>query len=339
MQSPQMEAAPINIPQSAVASLSMMRREKRTVALNSVIAAVFITIFKVIVGVTTGSLGIISEAAHSAFDLLAAIITLFSVRVSDKPADADHQYGHGKIENFSAFLETGLLVLTCIWIVWEAVRRMFFSHHSIEPSPAAFVVLFVSMAVDWERARIRRAGNRYFADLTLGLHRNVTFQRSEQVSTEATNAVRRVLPNADVVIHSVPREIGTENIFDRIRAVATRNNLNVHDVSVQDINGQLHVEQHLELDETLSLKAAHDAVTAIEQQIKHDIPEISSILTHIESEPATIETGDELTAGAEMLPRLRVIASAFPHVLDVHEVVVRRFNDRPYLSCQITIPA
>src|SRR3954465_4199341 len=428
----------------ALASESM-RAEKRKAAGNSLLAALAITGLKVFVGITTGSLGILSEAAHSALDLVAAIITLFSVRVSDKPADADHQYGHGKIENFSAFLETGLLLLTCIWIVWEAVRRMFFSHRSIEPSPAAFVVLFVSMAVDWwrsralkkmaskydsqaleadalhfgtdiwssgvvafglalvvagrhwhipwladadpvaaifvagvimyvssrlarqtidalldaappgarvrimyelegvdgvvdvERARIRRAGNRYFADLTLGLHRNVTFQRSEQVSLEATNAVRRVLPNADVVIHSVPREIGTENIFDRIRAVATRNNLNVHDVSVQDINGQLHVEQHLELDETLSLKAAHDVVTAIEQQIKSDFPEISSILAHIESEPATIETGDELTAGEKILPRLKAIAAAFPDVLDVHEVVVRKFNDRLYLSCHCTM--
>src|SRR3954469_21276561 len=115
-------------------AITAMQAEKRGVALNSVFAAVAITALKIFVGITTGSLGIISEAAHSAFDLVAAIITLFSVRVSDKPADADHQYGHGKVENFSAFLETGLLLLTCVWIVWEAVRRMFFSHHSIEPS-------------------------------------------------------------------------------------------------------------------------------------------------------------------------------------------------------------
>src|SRR6184192_4231342 len=130
-----------------------MRSEKRGVALNSVFVALLITALKVIVGISTASLGILSEAAHSALDLIAAIITLFSVRVSDKPADSDHQYGHGKIENFSAFLETGLLVLTCIWILWEAGRRMFFSHHSIEPSVAAFTVLFTSMAVDWWRSR------------------------------------------------------------------------------------------------------------------------------------------------------------------------------------------
>ena len=113
-----------------------MRAEKRAVAGNSVLAALAITALKIFVGVTTGSLGILSEAAHSALDLIAAIVTLFSVRVSDKPADAEHQYGHGKVENFSAFIETGLLLLTCIWIVYEAVMRLFFHHVDIEPNVA-----------------------------------------------------------------------------------------------------------------------------------------------------------------------------------------------------------
>ena len=71
----------------------------------------------------TRSLGILSEAAHSALDLIAALVTFFSVRVSDKPADADHQYGHGKVESFSAFIETALLLMTCVWIVYEAGER------------------------------------------------------------------------------------------------------------------------------------------------------------------------------------------------------------------------
>ena len=102
--------------------IAMMQREKKAVALNSIFAAVFITAMKVVVGFTTGGLGILSEAAHSGLDLVAAAVTYFSVRVSDKPADADHQYGHGKIESFSAFVETGLLLLTCLWIVYEAVE-------------------------------------------------------------------------------------------------------------------------------------------------------------------------------------------------------------------------
>src|SRR3989441_6718927 len=138
----------------AVYSPGSMRQEKRAVAGHSVLAAIAITTLKIVVGVTTGSLGILSEALHSALDLVAAIITLMSVRVSDKPADADHQYGHGKVENFSAFLETGLLLLTCVWIIYEAVKRLFFHHVHIEPSLAAFLVMFVSMAGDFRRARV-----------------------------------------------------------------------------------------------------------------------------------------------------------------------------------------
>src|SRR3982751_6050418 len=129
---PEMEAA---------FSPSSMRRDKRAVAGNSVMAAFAITGLKVEVGFTTGSLGILSEAAHSGLDLVAALVTYFSVRVSDKPADADHQYGHGKVENFSAFIETGLLIVTTIWIVGEAIVRLLNpSAHRIEPNFFAFAV-------------------------------------------------------------------------------------------------------------------------------------------------------------------------------------------------------
>jgi len=422
-----------------------MRAEKRAVAGNSVLAAIAITTLKIVVGFSTGSLGILSEAAHSGLDLVAAIITFFSVRVSDKPADVDHQYGHGKVENFSAFIETGLLFLTCIWIVFAAIKRLFFHHVDIEPTIAAFLVMLFSMAVDFwrsralgriamkydsqaleadalhfstdiwssgvvilgllivlagrtygipwlrdadpmaalfvagvvtwvssrlarktidalldaapagarnkiiaalanvdgllevDRIRIRRAGNRYFADLSIGLDRNVTFQRSEQVAGAVTSAVHDVLPDADVVVHSVPRAQGTENIFDRVRAVATRNNFNVHDVSVQDLKGDLHVEQHLELDERLSLKEAHDRVTVLESEMRRDVPEINSILTHIESEPATIERGDEIVLNPELEKRLKKVASQFPEVVDMHEFHFKRVRGLLYVSCHCTM--
>ena len=139
-----------------------MRREKRAVALNSMLAAMLITSLKLMVGLATASLGILSEAAHSGLDLIAAAVTLFSVRVSDKPADADHQYGHGKIENFSAFIETGLLLLTCVWIVYEAVRRLFYYQVQIEPTILAFGVMVFSMVVDFWRSReLKKIATRY----------------------------------------------------------------------------------------------------------------------------------------------------------------------------------
>jgi divalent metal cation (Fe/Co/Zn/Cd) transporter len=195
----------------------------------------------------------------------------------------------------------------------------------------------INGVLEVDRVRIRHAGNRYFADLSVGLSRNVTFQRSEQITEAVTAAVRRVLPEADVVVHSLARPGMRENVFDRIRAVATRNNLNVHDVTVQDVGGRLHVEQHLELDENLTLKDAHDRVTEIEQEMRADVPEISSILTHIESEPATIETGDELQRDARLQKKLKNVAREFPEVLDMHDVLIRRVGDKIYLSCHCTM--
>ncbi len=423
-----------------------MRKEKRAVAGSSVLAAFAITALKIVVGFTTGSLGILSEAAHSGLDLIAALVTYFSVRVSDKPADADHQYGHGKVENFSAFIETGLLLLTCIWIISEAVKRLFFHSVEIEPSMAAYAVMLLSIVVDawrsralgriaakydsqaleadalhfstdiwsssvvilglllvqlghtyqiawlrqadpiaalfvagvvvsvsWrlarrtidalldaaptgvrnqilekirkidgvlevDRARIRRAGNRYFADVSVGLSRNFTFQRSEQIVDEVTAQVQQILPNADVMVHSVPRARRSENIFDRIRAVAARHNFNVHDVSVQDLNGKLHVEQHLELDEQLSMKHAHDEVTRLENEMRHEVPEIATILTHIESEPATIEQGEQIVQEPRLEQRLKKIVKEFPEVIDVHEFQFKLIRDRLYVSCHCTLP-
>jgi cation diffusion facilitator family transporter len=429
----------------AIPSAELMRAEKRTAAGNSVLAAVVITGLKIVVGLSTGSLGILSEAAHSGLDLIASILTFFSVRVSDKPADADHQYGHGKVENFSAFVETGLLLLTCAWIIYEAVIRLFFRHIEIEPTIAAFAVMIFSMGVDWwrsralgriatkydsqaleadalhfstdiwsagvvvlglglvlagrsyhidwlrdsdpiaalfvagvvvsvswrlarrtidalldaappgvrsqiydavshvdgvlevDRVRIRRAGNRYFADLAIGVARTVTFQRSGQLAAAVTESVRHILPDADVTVQPLPRAQRSENIFDRIRAVATHRNLNVHDISVQQIGGQVHVEQHVELDERMSLKNAHDQVTELEADMRRDVPEIHDILTHIESEPATIEKPEELVGDAELEHRLRTVASQFPEILDVHDFIFKRVRGRLYLSCHCTL--
>ena len=99
---------------SRIYKQSNMLKEKNRVAFISVLAAIFITGFKLVIGILTMSLGILSEALHSALDMVAAIITYFSVRVSDKPADDDHNYGHGKVENLSALIETLLLLVTCV---------------------------------------------------------------------------------------------------------------------------------------------------------------------------------------------------------------------------------
>ncbi|HTO94848.1 MAG TPA: cation diffusion facilitator family transporter, partial [Bacteroidota bacterium] len=141
---------------------NLAEREKSRVALSSVVAAVFITALKLVVGLETNSLGILSEAAHSGLDMLAAILTLVAVRIAARPPDKEHPYGHGKVENISAFMETMLLVATCIWIIKEAVERLVTGSAHVEANFWGFGVIVLSIVVDISRSRaLRRAAKTY----------------------------------------------------------------------------------------------------------------------------------------------------------------------------------
>jgi cation diffusion facilitator family transporter len=427
---------------------------KRSAAIFSVLAAALVTALKLAAGLITGSLGMLSESAHSGIDLIASAITLFSVEVSDRPADEGHNYGHGKVESLSAFVETVIMLASCIWLVTTAIQRIVFHRHlALKPALWPFAILLISIAVDFvrsrslgriarqyrsdalaadsihfatdmwaslavmlglaatyagerlalpwleyadpiaaiavsgvilrvswrlarqtidalldatpttdptsdlphspsdakaqlrenllhdltaipgvlsvDRLRTRRAGSNYFADITLGMPRNLTFQRSEQITMAATAAVQRHLPGADVVVHTVPTASIAESVHDRIRAVAARRNLTIHEISVQQIDAGLHIEQHLEVDETMPLLDAHELVTDLEAEMRSEVPAIASILTHIESEPATIERPASLEIDRDLELRLRRVASTFPEILDIHDVFVTRRGPRP----------
>jgi cation diffusion facilitator family transporter len=411
------------------------------------VAAAAMTLLKLLAGLFSGSLGVLSDAAHSALDFAGTSLTFFAVRVSDKPADEGHTYGHGKFENLSAFLEVGLMTLSCVWIIWEAAQRItrhnFELQHSLWPvlvlvtsiavdywrsrqlkkaahvtgSPAlatdAFhfasdiwstVAVLVGLVASWigetqgitwldyadpiaaifvslmilrvtvrlaretiaalmdevpaetrrkivravqnvegvlhvEQARVRRAGAAHFVDLTLALPRSYTFEHTDELVKTATDAVLQQLPKADVVIHPVPREDPAESVFDRVRAVAARNNVNVHDLSIQSLHGRLRVEQHVELDETMPLVKAHAFVSALEEEILREAPEVNSVLTHIESLPATIEhPGENVAEDRKIESALRAAAKQFSEIADVHEITVARSGEHIYLSCHCTLP-
>lgn len=135
---------------------------KQRVAFSSVLAAVFLVLFKLYVGLVTKSLGVLSEALHSGFDLIAAVITMVAVIQSAKPADRDHPFGHGKVENFSALIETILLLVTCVWIVWEAVDRIFYHEVVVKATWTSFLVMGTSIVVDISRSRaLANAAKKY----------------------------------------------------------------------------------------------------------------------------------------------------------------------------------
>jgi cation diffusion facilitator family transporter len=434
---------PLNVTAEASAA-------KQSAVLGSVLAASGITALKIITGLSTGSLGMLSEAAHSAIDLVASTLTLFSVRLSDQPADEAHSYGHGRVESLSAFVETGFMAASSVWIIVEASRRI---HHFWRGEPLdlkfsiwPLLVLLLSIVVDYTRSRhlakvakqahsqaleaealhfgtdiwssfavlvgilasyagrhyhvrgleladpiaalivsciilkvtaqlaretvdalldatppgmrsqlmeairgvddvlsvddlrMRRSGMRYFADVSIGVPRTATFQRSEQIVLAATEAVQRVMPGTDVVVRTVPFASKSESVFDRVRAVAQRSNLAIHDVTVQGMESGLAVEMHLELPEHTPLREAHDITTAIEAEMLREVPEISSIITHIEAEGGTIEPAVRIDDDRVLEVQVRRAAEAFPEIEDVHDVEAFRTGDHLQMSCHCSMP-
>ena len=189
-----------------------------------------------------------------------------------------------------------------------------------------------------QRLRMRRSGGSYFADITLAMPRNLTFQRSEQISSAATAAIQRVLPGTDVVVRTVPVAAGHESVFDRVRAVASRANLGIHDVTVKEMPDGLMVELHLELPAHETLRDAHETVTRVENDMLREVPEVHSVLTHIESEMSTIERPAPAAEVQPLISQLRKVAQAWPEVEDIHNVVAASVAGRLEMSCHCSLP-
>jgi cation diffusion facilitator family transporter len=417
---------------------------KKSAAGNSVLAAFFLTGMKLAVGLMTGSLGILAEAAHSGLDLVAAVVTFLAVSVSDKPADREHPYGHGKIENFSALIETVLLFLTCAWIIYEAVQRLFFKPAEIDPSLWAFLVMAISIGVDVSRSRmlfraarkyqsqaleadalhfstdvwsssvvigglalvwagkyvfpglshllqkadavaafgvalivlfvsyrlgkrtidvlldrapdglaprireaaskvdgvmsvgqvrVRRSGPSVFVDLTVDVDRNHSFERTHRIAESVESKIQSLAPGADVVVHTDPREVERETMAKRIRAVAFRNQISVHNISMHVEKDQVYVDLHLEVDDHLSLQQAHDQASHIEADLKADMPNIVRVTTHLESRGTGIGDDVDVTDNEPVLVgRIVRLTNEISGARRCHDVMVRRRGTRLSVS-------
>jgi len=278
--------------------------EKRSAAISSVIAAVGLTGFKLIVGLTTGSLGILAEAAHSGLDLMAAVMTFLAIRISGKPADRNHLYGHGKVENLSALFETLLLLVTCFWIIYEATHRLLYHTADLEVNYWSFAVMITSIVVDVSRSRVLyRAARKYHSQaleadalhfstdiwssgvVILGLF---FVKLSEWISGLAflrqADSVAAIIVGLIVVYISIKLGIRTIQALldvapsgiekEIISAVEVLPGVtDCHHVRVRYSGPQLFVEIHVLVDGNQTLKEAHNLTEEIERVIQELMPD------------------------------------------------------------------
>ncbi|MBN1822214.1 MAG: cation transporter [Prolixibacteraceae bacterium] len=284
--------------------MSKANKEKNKVAFLSVLAAVFLTGFKLIVGLLTGSIGILSEALHSALDFAAAGITFFAVRLSDKPADRDHHYGHGKIENLSALIETLLLLITCVWIIYEAVSRLATGKTHIEVTVWSYIVVISSIVIDISRSRaLMRVAKKHNSQALEAdaLHFSTDIWSSTVVllglicanfgiyiadSVAALIVALIVIyisyklgkRSINVLLDKVPEETYNKikSLLDELTEIEY-----YHNLKVRASGAEFFVELNIHVNPDLNIHESHEIATKIENIIKNQIPR-SNIHVHIE---------------------------------------------------------
>ncbi|OGH11783.1 MAG: hypothetical protein A2857_04810 [Candidatus Levybacteria bacterium RIFCSPHIGHO2_01_FULL_36_15] len=323
-----------------------MDNRKKAVALSSVFASFLLTFLKLIVGLLTGSIGIISEAAHSGLDLAAAFITYMAVRISGRPADISHHYGHGKVESFSAFIETLLLVSTSIWIVYEAVQRLLYKSVEVHVTWYAFLVMAVSIVVDFTRSRalekVAKATNSQALEAD-ALHFKSDILSSAVVilgliflimGVKSADAIAAI--GVAVVVLRASYNLGKRTIDVLMDAVPTGLTNQVKEIS-ESVEGVVSIERirarpigssvFVDMVINISRKAPIERVgkitEAIEQKIKKAF-DGADVVIHVK--PVALE-------GETLLERVQTIAAN--HGMNAHDIFVNILHGKKVISFDI----
>jgi len=329
-------------------------REKKRAALLSVVSAGLLVALKAFLVVRTGSLGVLSEALHSGLDLIAAMVTFLSVGMSDQPADERHPYGHGKFENFSAFVETGLLALTALYIIYEAFERLFFRSVHIQPSATAIVVLCVALFIDLTRARALRQAARKYSSEALeadALHFSTDVWSTTVViagiglvwAGETWNLPWLIYADAlaglavagvvlwvgsqlgrrtlDALLDAAPKGLQQEiaRALERMDGV-----LDVERVRVRRAGNRHFVDATVSVARTASLEQVHTLSDAIEKRIGEIVP--SDVMVHVEP---------RAPAGEHLFEAIRAVAQRMG--LAIHELQASQQDGRLFIELHLEV--
>jgi len=418
-----------------------MTTSKQAVALASVIASAAMTAMKLTVGLMTGSLGILSEAAHSLLDMGAATLTWFAVRIGDRPADADHPWGHAKVENVSALIETGLLFLASAWILKEAVERLLHGVTDVEVTWYGIAVIVVSILIDVTRARAltkvaretgsaaleadalhftsdiassamvlvglgltafgwpqgdavaaigvagfvclagwrlgrrtidllidtapegiaeevgaiaaavpgvarvdtvraRPAGTTIYVEMVVRVGRGRSFGQVQQVRDQVKAAICAARPEIDPLVVAEPLSLDDEDVAETVRVAAVNRGVGIHDLALYTIGHKRHVGFDLEVDDTLSVREAHDIASEIEATLTAELGGDIGIDIHIDPRRNRVDPGQEVDSAerARLTRLVEMVVARHPPGQDVHRLFAQRGPDGLYLSFHCRFP-
>ena len=327
-----------------VFKLKEKHKEKTKVALISIIASASLALFKFVIAQMTGSLAILSEALHSGLDIMAAIMTLYAIRMVIRPPDLEHPYGYAKFESLTSLAETILLFVAAGWIFYDGFQRIFFIHSEPEITFFSFAVMIVSILVDYSRSKtLYKIAHKYGSQaleadalhfktdmltsgvVLVGLVVVYLFGISNADSYAAIIVAgvivytslglgRRTL---DVLLDKAPKGIQGQ-ILESITGFEGVKN--VHSVRVRKVSSETFVDLHIEVPRIYTHDKAHKIATNVENKIRNEILPNSDVVVHVDA----IE--DNLTETIK--DKIMLIATNYPAIKNVHSLYLSTPNDQ-----------
>jgi len=345
-------------------AIDKRRQEKVRVAFSSLVAAVFLTLTKLVVGLVTQSLGILSEAAHSAFDLGAATITYFTVKVSDKPADEAHHYGHGKFENFSALIEAILLLITCGWIILESFKRLIFKSVEIQVTPVSFAVMFFAILVDFSRSTVlSRVAKKYHSQ---ALEADALHFRSDIYSSSVVilglifvklgfpiadplaalgvaalviyASIRLCKRTADILLDRAPEglEQKVREVVEGIPEISS-----VSRLRLRKAGNHYFLDMNIRIAKDSSLENAHRITMQIEDKIASLLPN-SDVIVHTEPDEGGgfLKEKSEILKGGQDEKKMvaEILKQHFDEFVEFHDLSFTRSGDSRLINLHLVMP-
>jgi cation diffusion facilitator family transporter len=316
------------------ASIAHATNEKVKVAIISIAASTGLTILKLIVGVSTNSLGILSESFHSGLDTIGALMTLYAIRMAIRPPDLSYTYGYAKVESIASLTEIILLFAVAGWISYEGLERIFFKTVQPEITAYSFAIMFVSIAVDFGRSRSLYTAARKYGSQALeadALHFKTDMFSSAIVIAGLLLVFILKLPNADafaaiavagmiiytslglgrrtmdVLLDKAPKGVN-QQILETVSGLEGVNR--VYNVRVRKVGSETFVDMHIEVPRTHTHDRAHRVATAVEEKVRKTLPN-SDVLVHVEAIESSSET---------IIDRIRLISTEIEGIRNVHSI-------------------
>jgi cation diffusion facilitator family transporter len=324
--------------------------QKVRVAITSIIASASLTVLKFVIGFSTNSLGILSESMHSGLDFIAALMTFYAVRIVMRPPDLRYTYGYAKFESVVSLAEIILLFAVAGWVFYEGIERILFKNIQPEITVFSFVIMFVSIGVDFGRSRALYKTARKFGSQALeadALHFKTDMFSSTIVVVGLFLVLLFGIPNADayaaitvagmiiytslglgrrtldVLLDKAPKG-AYHQVLERVSGLEGVNR--PHDIRIRKMGSETFVDMHIEVPRTFTHDRAHRVATAVEEKVRQVLPN-SDVLVHVDATEFASETISD---------RIRLIAAETDGIRNVHSIYMSKIPSSSASSVKST---